>query len=124
MARAHSDETRATVVACLLTGQSVTEIARQYKLDKSVVSRIKTGMMPETLQQVATEKRENLDNLILCALESNLKALNSIATVVAEADYVRKQPAESIGVLYGILSDKAIRIIEAAQASDIATNEG
>jgi hypothetical protein len=51
------------------------------------------------------------------SVSANVKALKAIAEAVSEPSYISKQPAESIGMLYGILADKAVRFLEAASAA-------
>ncbi len=111
---AHSAEVRAQVIAALLAGQGVLEVARQYKLPKQTVSRFKNSCVPDELGRVGPKNRETLDSLLLEAVSANISALTAIADAVSEPEYVSKQPADSVGVLYGILADKAVRFLEAA----------
>lgn len=103
-------------MAALLAGQGVNDVARQYHLHPSTVSRIKAKLQPGELQQVATEKLDELGSLIAGVLHSALGAMDAITTQVAQPGYIAKQDAGQIGVLYGIIADKSIRILEAAQA--------
>lgn len=115
--KAHSDETRAAVISALLEGQGVTEVADRYKLDKSVVSRWKNELAPEQLQQVSTEKRERLADLIERHLRTSLESAAGIAAKVNDETWIAKQNASDVAVLYGVLTDKSIRILEAAEAA-------
>jgi len=58
---------------------------------------------------------ESLDALIRQNLEVNLRAQNTIARIVSREKYIGGQPADKVANLLGVLSDKAIRILEAAQ---------
>lgn len=49
--KSHSDETRAQVVAALLSGQGVGEVSRALSVPKATVSRIKNELAPEVLQR-------------------------------------------------------------------------
>lgn len=116
--KAHSDEVRAQAVAALLAGQGVSEVARQYKLPKSTVSRLKNSLAPQVLEQVGTEKRESLAGLIEEHLSTSLKSATKLAHKVGTDDnWFTKQSADEIAILYGVLTDKAIRILEAAEAA-------
>ena len=57
----------------------------------------------------------SLDELIRKNLEVNLRAQNDIAEAVSQTEYITGQPADKVADLYGVLADKAIRILEAAQ---------
>lgn len=116
--KAHSDEVRAEAIAALLAGQGVTEVARKYKLPKATVSRLKNKIAPELLEQVETEKTNSIATLIENHLSESLQAAAGLARKVRTNDeWLFRQNAADIGVLYGILTDKAIRILEAAESA-------
>ncbi|HEX7333419.1 MAG TPA: hypothetical protein VF290_18085 [Pyrinomonadaceae bacterium] len=122
--QAHSDETRAEVIAALLAGQGVNEISRQYKIPKATVSRLKNSLAAKQLEQVGTQKREQIADLIEGHLRQSLKAAAALAEKVAtNNEWFIKQNAADVGVLYGILTDKSIRILEAAEVGDEASSK-
>ena len=114
-----AEDVKAQIIAALLAGGAVNEVARKYRLDKSTVSRIRAGLSPEALQQVATEKRVRIDDILLECMQSNLEALKRIADASSERDYIRDQPAESVAVLYGQIAGVTIRLLEAASAAGV-----
>jgi CheY-specific phosphatase CheX len=115
------DTTRAKVAAALLSGSGVTVVAREFGVSKSVVSRIKTGMLPEQLQQMATEKKERLEDMIAGYLADNFTALRAQCVAASDPEYIKKQSGESLAILHGVMADKAIRILEAAAAAQPVT---
>jgi transposase-like protein len=115
MAKAISTETRAAAMAALLAGQGVNDVAREYHLGKATVSRLRSELLPEQLEQMKTQKHETLDDLILANLEANIRATTAIAEEVRKPEYLAKQPASDLAVLFGVMSDKQIRLLEAAQ---------
>lgn len=118
------DSTRAAVMGALLEGQGVSQIARDLKLAKSTVSRIKNQILPEQLEQVGTEKRDKITALIEAHLETSLTCANELAKKAAtNQKWFFKQSAGEIAVLYGVLSDKAIRILEAIEPDEEANDE-
>lgn len=107
---------RAQVVAALLSGQGVNETAHRYNLPKQTVSRIKAAIDPADLGLAETQKKENLANLIEGHLIQNLRATTSLAKRIETDDrWFNKQSAAEIATLYGVLSDKAIRLLEAIE---------
>ena len=110
----HSDETNAAVEAALLTGQGVTEVARSYNLPKSTVSRIKNELLPEQLAQVGTERGKRIESLLFAFLESGLTALAAQGRVAADEKWIKQFPPQQLAVLYGVMADKMVRIIEAS----------
>lgn len=115
--KAHSENTKAAVLAAILEGQGVGEIAKKYRLPKQTVSDLKKHLSEIEFGQVRTKKRENLTDLVESHLSASLKAATSLAQKCStDQVWFGKQSASEIAALYGILSDKAIRLLEAAQA--------
>lgn len=120
----HSDETKAAVMAALLTGQGVNEVARQYNLDSGLVSRWKQGLSTEELQQVAVENSLRIEGLLFRYLEANLTALKAQSTLAGDVSYLKQFPPQQLAVLHGVMADKAVRLIEAASAGAQAADPG
>jgi len=110
----HSEEVRAQVMASLLAGQGVMEVASQYNLDASVVSRWRSALPDNQLQVIATKKGERIEHLLFEYLTETLVTLKEQAIIARERDYVTKQPAGELAVLHGVMADKAVRLLEAA----------
>lgn len=112
--KAHSPETKSAVIAALLAGQGVNEVAASYGLDSGLVSRWKSAIPESQLQQVAVEKKERLVDLIESHLIASLKGAAKCAEQAHNDDWRNKQSAENLAVFYGVLSDKSIRLVEIA----------
>jgi transposase-like protein len=81
---AHPPELRAEVIAAVRAGTSITQVARQTGLDKSVVSRW-VATAPQSAQTVATERSESdslaeLTELIAEHLRETLRVMASTRT--------------------------------------------
>lgn len=111
----HSEELRAQVMAALLAGQSVGEVAKAYQLHKSVVSRWKGELPAGELQQVATKKADEFGDLLSGYLREVLTTLSVQAEFARDKAWLAKQPASEVAVLHGVLTDKAIRLLEASE---------
>lgn len=120
----HSDETKAAVMAALISGQGVNEVAREYKLDSGLVSRWKQGLSTAELQQVAVENSRRIEGLLLGYLEANLAALKAQSTLAGDVNYLKQFPPQQLAVLHGVMADKAVRLIEAASAATDAPAQG
>ena len=107
-------------MAALLTGQSVGAIADQYHLPRGTVSSWKnraTGLQSVAdVADTATQKRE-IGNLVLEYLRANLETLHNQVRLFGNEEWLRQQPAGEVAVLHGILTDKAIRLLEALASS-------
>jgi transposase-like protein len=117
----YKDETRAAVMAALLTGQSVSSIAKQYDIPKGTVSNWKRNTSG-TIKR--TQKTEHIGELLIRYLQSNLEALSAQAEQFKDHDWLRKQTASDAAVLHGVMTDKAIRLLEAlSKSSEHVTND-
>lgn len=106
--RHYSDETKAAVMAALLAGQSIGSIAREYNLPKSTISRWKNSDVPQN----GTQKKQ-ISDLIVDYLRANLEALRAQAVMFSDHQWLAKQTASDVAVLHGVMTDKAIRLLEA-----------
>ncbi len=109
----HKPDLKARVVAALMSGGGVVEVAEAFNLPKQTVTTYKSGIPTDMLEQIRRKKGERLDELIYQCMVSNLEALDKQAKVVANETYIKKQRADSLAVLYGVIADKTIRLLEA-----------
>lgn len=119
----HSDDVRAQVMASLMAGQGVAEVASQYNLDISVVSRWRSAMPGDQLQVIASKKGERIEALLFDYLTETLTTLKEQAVIARERDYITKQPAGELAVLHGVMADKAVRLLEAAHRATASQQE-
>ena len=104
-------------LAALLEGQGVADVARKYKIPESTVRDIRKKITSEEFAEVRAKKQAALAELIEGHLYASLKAATELASQASNADWRNKQDADKLGVLYGILTDKAVRILEAAESA-------
>ena len=114
----HSDQVRATVIAALLAGQRVNEVAEKYKIDKSIVSRWKSKIPADELQRITEKSIEEFQELIAEALRSILKSLKFSADAIRSPDgwkWIQDNSPAEFATLVGVLTDKGFRLLEAAE---------
>lgn len=110
-----SDEIRAQVIAALLQGQAVTEVAKEYRLPKSSVSRLKNEIPHTELEQVGTKKRLDIAENISNFLDEGFKAIINTLKVTENVSWLNSQPASELATFIGVTSDKLFRILEAIE---------
>ena len=108
----YDEATKAAVMAALLTGQSVSTVASQYKIPLGTVKRW-SAAAKETLEPVRAAKKERMGELILDNLEASLLFTKSMTDVLNDAKWLKRQRASEIAVLYGVVQDKTYRVLEA-----------
>ena len=112
--RVYSDETKAAVMAALLAGQSVSSASKEYNIPEGTIKAwASREIRSEVVASVATTKKEEIGDLLVEYLRANLQALKAQAVLFSESEWLRKQTAESAAVLHGVMTDKAVRLIEA-----------
>lgn len=109
--REYSEETKAAVMAALLTGQSVSAAAKQYKIPRGTVAMWSAQLGRE--QTDPNTKKARIGELILDYLEESLKTLKAQHQVFSDANWVRQQSASEVAVLHGVIADKTFRLLEA-----------
>lgn len=118
MARqSYSEETKAAVMAAMLAGQSVSEVARAYNIPRGTVARWSQQVDRSGYETDRNTKKE-IGDLILAYLKTTLQTLAAQQRVFADEKWLRQQPASELAVLHGVSADKAIRLLEALAESE------
>ncbi len=65
---------------------------------------------------VGTQKK-SVEQLVAELLTANLETLTAQAIIFRDSAWLKSQPAGEVAVLYGVMADKTIRILEAAAAA-------
>lgn len=116
--RVYNDETKAAVMAALLAGQSVSSVAREYKIPKGTVSDWKRKAAGEASGAKPTQKRAAIGDLLVDYLETNLHTLKEQSRLFSDHEWLRGQDASQLAVLHGVVADKTVRLLEALGGSD------
>lgn len=120
--REYDEQTKAAVMAALLTGQSVYAAAKDFRIPVGTVKRWSADAK-EKLQPVRNQKEERIGDLIIDNVEAALETTREILNVIKDPKWLRRQEASQIGVLYGIIQDKTYRILEALPDSGDAEEQ-
>jgi len=122
--KTYDPEVKAQVMAILLTGQSVSSIAKEYNLPKGTVSSWRKQAERDALgvESKSTQKSREMGELILQYLEANLDALRMQAIAFQNPEWLHKQNAADAAVLHGVMTDKAVRLLEAMSRDDANDN--
>lgn len=110
---------KAAATAALMAGQSINSVAREYNLPKGTVGDWKDAANAHSdgVGSDPTQKDE-VGNALLGYLRANLHALRVQAELFADRAWLEKQEAQEIAVLHGIMTDKAVRLLEALSAGE------
>lgn len=113
----YPDEVKAAVMAALLQGQSVNQVAKQFDIPAGTVSSWRRRVAATPVVDHAGT-REHIGELLVSYLEASLQTLRAQVVVFRTPEWLMKQNASEAAVLHGVLTDKVIRLLEALAASD------
>jgi transposase-like protein len=119
-----SEESRAAVMAALLEGQRVVEVAGRFNLPHKTVSNWKKQIDQDKLAEVGQKKAERFTDLIGDYLEQTLITLRTQAELFRDATWLRNQSAAELAVLHGVQADKAFRLLEAIERANNIESSG
>ena len=125
----YTDETRAAVLAAIASGDSLRHVSKEFGVPTSTISEWKKSRKARA--SARTNGRKNrpkknkpaepdeylpeatLDDLLVELVREKLITLREQLQVFRDPEYLRRQPAGEAAILYGVIADKAIRILEA-----------
>ena len=110
--KVHTTETKAAVLAALMAGQSISEVARDYKIPSGTIKGWKADTKRFS-QPVEPEKKIEIGDLLLEYLRENLVTLKEQSIHARKAEWLDRQSAADLAVLHGVSVDKAVRLLEA-----------
>ena len=113
--REYSDEIKAQVMAALLAGQSIYEVAKTYKIPAGTVKSWRRNS--REFRPVDPQKSSEIGELVLEYLRENLITLRAQVEHFRDPKWLSRQDASELAVLHGVVTDKAIRLLEALDSS-------
>jgi transposase-like protein len=120
--KAHDEATKAAVMVALLAGQSVSEIAKEYNINPATISSWKSRMRNgDNLAVLASEKKEQIGDLLFDYAETMLRTLKKQAEHFSDKPWLTRQSADALAILHGVSLDKVIRLLEAVTSRDTDT---
>lgn len=116
MSQQHDETTRAAVLAALLQGQSVSQIARDFNISRPTIQRWRDASGYAGHVAVASqEKQDRIATLVSSLLEANLETLRVHTELARDKAWTHRQSAAELATFDGVLSDKTFRLLEALE---------
>lgn len=111
--RTYKDETKAAVMAALLAGQSISEVADEYKIPRGTVAGWSSKLNDAGVSSVSNTKKEEVGYLLVQYVEATVRTLTKQVQVVGDEEWVAQQSAAEMATLMGVLTDKVMKMFEA-----------
>ena len=114
MSTTYSQETKAAVMAAILTGLHPSQIAKEFNIPIGTVKAWKYRQESNGGVAIVTvQKKEAIGELISDYLTELLKTLRIQMKVFGNETWLKQQSAHEVAILHGVLADKGIRLLEA-----------
>jgi transposase-like protein len=104
-------------MAALLAGQRVAEAADEFGVPEQTVSRWKVALDKSGAKMGQFGSKNRIPELIAEYLIETLETLRKQSQIFGEREFLTDQAASEVAVLHGVLMDKSLRILEAAEAA-------
>lgn len=116
----YAEATKAAIMAALLTGQSLSQLAKEYKIPKSTIANWSAEAHAFGTVPNGNGVRERIGLLLTGYLEETLVTLIAQQKAFRHEEWLYKQSAAEVATLHGISVDKAVRLFEALEGQDDA----
>lgn len=102
------------MIAALLAGQRVEEVAKEYRLPESTVRTWKQPAQAK-FDELRAKHDEEFDELIFSYLRASVKSLAIQVEHFSDKAWLQRQNAAEIAVLHGVQTDKAVLLLSALE---------
>ena len=109
-----TEEKKPEVIALLIQGKTINEVHRITGVSKSAIWRIKDKIIDGKYSEAILDLRDNLSDYIAQSLKKHLDAMNAIAEVSCEKDFIRSNTARDIASLHERLEQWSLSILQAS----------
>lgn len=110
----HAPEIKAQIVLEWKAGESCKGLSRKYGVPESTLRQWTKG---QTRAPLTPKNKPTLDEMAYDLVAETFGALIAIARKAQEPAWLEKQGADGLHLLFGVASDKLIRLLGAVEAS-------
>jgi hypothetical protein len=109
-----TEQNKPEIIALLIQGKTINEVHRQTGVSKASIWRIKEKIIDGKYSGAILDLRDNLSEYIAQSLKKHLEAMNTIAEVSCEKDFIRSNTARDIASLHERLEQWSLSILQAS----------
>ena len=114
--KTYSDEQKAQALALVASGTPVQSVARELKIGRATlrhwVDQNNGGLLAATQKTLATY---NLDAMAVDLVDGSVRSVRNIQRATEDEAWVKRQSADQLAILYGVISDKLYRLLAAVR---------
>jgi hypothetical protein len=119
----YSEEVKAAVLAALALGIPSAELEQQYKVPAATIRAWKFDQKATPVAIVATQKREMVGELCVDFLVETFRTLQIQVKHFGDLAWLKSQSANEAASLFGTVTDRGFRLLEALEAGAEAEQE-
>lgn len=128
MSKEYTTEVKAAVMAALMDGQSLRQVAREHGVPKGTVEHWgnEAKRIVTSVSTVSDTKRERIGELLIDLLIAKIEAQTAISRHATDKAWLFKQDASALAMFYGVSDDKLVRLLEKFEGAgtNARTTEG
>lgn len=109
-----TDELRAEIIGSLLAGLGVRQISRTTSVSPAAISKIKAELDAEIDKNYKPETKQRIDDLLINSLKTHLEAIEGIAQIAKDEQYLRTQDGRNLAELHSGFVSWSLQLLEAA----------
>ena len=113
----HSPQTKATALAALATGESVSSVARRLGISRTTATMWRDAAGLNETTGVVHEKKAAIGEQVYAYLEESIATLDHQVRCMRDEAWLKQQSAAGLAMLHGVLFDKMWRLAAALQPS-------
>ena len=117
------DELKLQLISLHAMGHTSTQISELLGVPLATCERYKKHMRT-WIKELTEETKDVLGLVILRNVLKTFQTTSKILDATSNEKYIAGQNANDIAILYGVISDKALRVLEALEPSSAEDSEG
>ena len=112
----HSDQTKAQVILDWQSGTSLNDLVERYNVPKTTIAR---WTKTERRVSPAPKNKPTLDEMAYDLVAESFRSLIAIARKAQDDAWLQEQRADGLHLLFGVVTDKLIRLLGAIERSPV-----
>lgn len=113
MTQPYSDQVKASVLAALLSGQSLRSVEQQYGVSRRTISAWRDAAHLTGTELGLPQKKQAIGEQVYALMEESIETLRAQARVTSDPVWIKQQSAADLAIYFGVLSDKCFRLLAA-----------
>ena len=116
MSKDYDPQTKAAALAAIVTGESLSSVSKRLGISRTTLKRWRDGEHLPAPSMTGHQKRQELGEQLFGYLQESITTLEFLVKFTRNEKWLTRQSASDVAVLYGVLTDKSVRLLAALQS--------